>query len=317
MKRAFDRRGALAISASALGVELEVVEAAPVERRGSVAIISIVGPMIQRAEPGCPWDSYDAIKARALKAFASSARTVVLKIDSPGGDVAGCFELSRDLRELSAKSGKRLLAYVHGMGCSGGYALACAASQISTSSAGCVGSIGVAHMLVDTTIADRAMGLTFAVVTSGARKADGNSHVPITAATLAATQAAVDGLAAIFFDLVASSRGISALVVRRYEAGIFFGVAARAARLVDTVCTFDELLGSVTTGAAPAKTAREPAHPAPVALGKRLANLERSLAVHKANASAAAVASALASSPSSRRVAALEATLNRHVKGNL
>ena len=247
MKRAkFSRVGYLAIVASVLALELDVVEADPIEERGGVAIVTIRGPLTQHPDPMCPWDSYDAIRVRFAAAVASSCSAIVLRIDSPGGDVAGCFELARDMRSMAAKSGKRLIAFGDGMTASAGYALACSASQIWTSSTGAIGSVGVAHMLVDTTAADRAMGLNFAVITSGARKADGNPHVEITDATIGAYQAAVDGLADLFFELVASSRPISAEAVRGYEAGIFHGAKAQAVGLVDGVCTFDQLLETVS-----------------------------------------------------------------------
>lgn len=239
------RRGPVAIAASALGAELELHEPKPFELRGSVAIVDIRGAVTQHATPD-GFDSYDAIRDRFAAAVASPARAIVLRIDSPGGDVAGCFELSNDMRAMAAKAGKRLSAYADGMAASAGYALACAASDIWTSSAGAVGSIGVAHMLVDTTAMDRAMGLNFAVITSGARKADGNPHVGITDATIGVYQATVDSLAELFFRLVFEARSIPVAMVRGYEAGVFHGASARTAGLVDGVCTFDQLLETVS-----------------------------------------------------------------------
>jgi ClpP class serine protease len=236
----------VALEASAVGVELDVLEAAPCEACGPVAIVGIRGPLTSHDGPE-GFDSYDAIRERARAAFASSCRAVVLRIDSPGGDVAGCFELSGELRAMAAKSGKRLFSYADGMACSAGYAIACAGEQIWTSSAGAVGSVGVAHMLVDTTAADRAMGLNVQVITSGSRKADGNPHVAISAETLGAYQATVDDLAALFFALVEDRRGIPAAMVRGYEAGIFHGAGAKVAGLVNEVGTLDALLAMVAT----------------------------------------------------------------------
>ncbi len=258
MKRAkFDRRGSLALAAEAVGAEFEIVEATGFEVRGGVAIVDLSGPLTHHATPGSPWDSYDGIRARFVEAVASPARTLILRIDSPGGDVAGCFELSRDMRDMAAKAGKKLVTYADGMAASAGYALACAGSEIWTSSAGAVGSIGVCHMLVDTTAADRAMGLAFAVITSGARKADGNPHVAISDETLGVYQATVNSLAELFFALVASARPISSESVRGYEAGMFHGAAAQVAGLVDGVCTFEQLLEMVSGPGAMAQAVAE------------------------------------------------------------
>ncbi len=165
----FERHCALAIASSELDAAIKSAVIA-FEAHGSVAVVDIRGPLTQHRSPELPWDSYDAIKVRVADAIASPARAVVLRISSPGGEVGGCFELSRDLRALAAKSGKQLIAYADGMAASAAYALACSASQIFTASSSNVGSIGVAQIHVDTTVLDRAMGLTFNVVVSGARE---------------------------------------------------------------------------------------------------------------------------------------------------
>ena len=253
MKRArYTAHGALAIAAASWGLEFAIcvggVETAPYREIGTFAVVDIRGPLQQRGD--FPWDSYERIRERVAAALESQQESLLLRIDSPGGDVAGCFELAEEIRDRAAAAGKPVVAYVDGMTASAAYALACSASRICIPPTGVVGSIGCIKMAVDQTRMDRALGLTFAVTSTGKRKADGNPHVPTSEESLAAMQAEVDAMAAVFFDLVARSRSTSAEAVAALEAGMFVGAAAVAAGLADEVTTFDALVaGAASSGA--------------------------------------------------------------------
>lgn len=247
--------GILAVTAGSFGVEFDAPEnARPFETSGNIAIVDIRGPIMQHAD-WC-WDSYDAISARVAAAFASNCSAVVLRIDSPGGDALGCFETTRELRQLAVTSKKPLYAYADGMIASAAYALACAAEMIFVPPAGFVGSVGVLKPLVDATAMDRAMGLNFTMIASGSRKLDGNPHVQTSEAAITETQAQVDSLAELFFALVADMRpGVSADEVRGLQAAVFHGEKAVSAKLADRVVTFNELLAIVASGNAKALSA--------------------------------------------------------------
>lgn len=245
MKRArFMPHGLLAITADSWGLEFDCVAqpAQPFDVAGEFAVVAITGPLLQHAS--WLWDGYDAIEARVGAALASPATTVVLRISSPGGHVAGCFELAETLRARAKSAGKRLLAYVDGQAQSAAYALACAAERIVLPPSGLVGSIGTMQVAVDATAANRAAGLEFAIFTSGSRKADGNPMTPMTEEARAAIQATVDELAAAFYALVGRARALSPASVGSLEAGTFVGAKAVEAGLADAVMTFAELVAS-------------------------------------------------------------------------
>jgi capsid assembly protease len=216
------------------------------EEHETIAIVNVRGPLMHHA---CPdFDSYDAIKERVAKALASPARAVVLRIDSPGGLVSGCFDAAVELRRMADRTGKHLIAYAE-QATSASYALACSCSKIYASAAGSVGSIGVIDTVLDVTALDQAQGVRLAIVTSGARKADSNPHTPLSDAKLAATQASVDAVAQLFFELVSDARGIDVQAVQALEAASFPGVVAATRGLVDQIATIEEALDA---------TAREP-----------------------------------------------------------
>lgn len=231
---------ALALDRKAWGQEFQIaiVEGphvrAPFELDEELAVVDVRGPLVHHAHP--LWDSYESIQARVLAANdCAESRAVCLRIDSPGGDVDGCFDLARWIRSQRQRSGKPHFAFVDGLAASAAYALACATDWVIVPDTALVGSIGVIEGLRDQVTADRMMGLAYYFASSGARKADGNPHVPITEEAAAALQSHVDGLAEVFFALVADFRGMPLEEVRGLEAGVRFGAQAVAAGLADEV----------------------------------------------------------------------------------
>lgn len=247
MRARFERKGPLAIASAAYGQEYELVTPAAPTSDNGIAVVMVMGPLTHHGD----WwggDTYDAIESRVAAALATSAGTVVLKIASPGGEVDGCFECAKTLRKMAAAAGKRLVAYVDEHAFSAAYALACAASEIYLPPAAAVGSIGVLEAIVDASAADAMQGVNVALITSGAHKADGNPHAPLTDATRIAVQAQVDRIANLFFDLVGEARGINPLDVQAMQAGIFRGADAVGAKLADGVMSWDDLLARLTAG---------------------------------------------------------------------
>jgi ClpP class serine protease len=211
-----------------------------------VAVVSVCGPLMHHDD----WwfDSYDGVKSRVAKAVEIAPKAVLLSVDSPGGLVSGCFDTAREIRKICDEAGVPLYAYVDGQATSAAYALVCVASKIFVPETGIVGSIGVIDTLVDVTANDVANGISYKLVVSGARKADGNPHTPITAEALAATQKRVNGLAEVFFLHVAESRGTTVQAVQALEAGMFHGIEALSMGLADQIGTFDSTLAAIIAG---------------------------------------------------------------------
>lgn len=244
--------GPLALAPSAFGQQFgEAALAQTPAQRAGVAVVEVRGPLLHHA--GWWFDSYEGVRARVAEAFAARPKAVVMVLDSPGGLVNGCFETVLALREMSAEAKIPLYAYVDGMALSGAYALACACERIYLPETGMVGSVGVIDTRVDAREQAKMWGVSYAFVTSGARKTDGNSMVPLTDDELKATQERVEQLAVVFFEHVARARGLSVDAVRALEAGVLPGARAVEAQLADEVTTFDQLLASIASGGPPAQ----------------------------------------------------------------
>lgn len=246
--RPFAPREVCAIEPRAFGMLL--TKAAPLDPYivGGVGVMSIRGPLEHHSSDWA--QSYDDIVATARGLAAEGARALVLRIDSPGGTASGCLEASRGIR--AAFDSLPIYAHVSGQAASAGYALACAADEITVSSMALVGSVGVIDALVDLTGADAKQGVGYHVLTSGARKADGYPHAKVGDETIAARQALVDEFARLFFEFVAERRGMSAGDVEALEAGVFAGASAVAAGLADRVEDYSEFFARIVAGDQPA-----------------------------------------------------------------
>lgn len=219
----------------------------PFELVGRFAVVSIEGPLVQHGPNEC--DDYDSIAKRVQAAIASPASAVILRIRSPGGDAQGVFDLARLIR--SSAGAKKIVAFTDRMCASSAYAIACAADEIVLTDTAIVGSIGVYQPMVDTVAQDRAMGINYKVISSGARKADGNSHVAITDEAEARVQSDVDQLASIFFATVHELRGTSVDALKALEGVTRIGVRAVADGLADRISTWADLTSDAPAASQP------------------------------------------------------------------
>lgn len=247
--RRYERRGLLAINPRALFESFLVDDDAAAPQNTEVAdcaVVDIRGPLVAHSDYWC--DSYEAICARVAEACAGPARAVVLRFDSPGGDVTGCFDAAAAIRSACEAAGKQLHAYVEGECASAAYAIASQCESITISLTAIVGSIGVLSMREDISEMNAARGVRVALVMSGARKGDGHPELPITDAELANSQMIVNSMADVFFDLVAQGRGLKPLAIAQLQARTFLGEAAVRAGLADVVGPLTTVLALVASG---------------------------------------------------------------------
>jgi ClpP class serine protease len=258
--RRYEPSGLLAVDPKAFFEFFMVPESRENEAVDGVEIVDICGPLEQHDRGWC--DSYEAIRGRVQAACESGAQVVLLRIDSPGGDVGGCFDTARAVRDMCRAAGKPLYAFVENKACSAGYALASAANVVVLSESAIVGSIGVLSTRNDFTAQNASRGIRIELITSGPRKADGHPDAPITEAELKDTQALVDSMAGVFFQLVADMRGSSPEAMAALNARVFHGQAAIDAGLADVTQPFDSLLALLASGGTLMATAYDKARAA-------------------------------------------------------
>lgn len=220
-----------------------------------VATIPVSGTLVHKlggVEPYSGMRGFDQIDRILADALANSeVGAVLLDIDSPGGEVAGCFDFARKLRGMTVAGGgkKPIVAFANEMACSAAYAIACACDAVMTTETGIVGSIGVWTMQVDMTKGLSKNGVEVTMIRAGERKARGGPYETPDAATFDKLQGWVDDTWQIFAEHVAECRGESADDVLALEGDWFTGPEALEMNLVDVVDSPDAIFEAVAAQA--------------------------------------------------------------------
>ncbi|HHJ4503859.1 TPA: S49 family peptidase [Raoultella ornithinolytica] len=206
-----------------------------------IAIIPIQGTLVQKLGTLRPYSGmtgYDGIRACFLQALNDSeVKAICLDIDSPGGEVAGCFDLVDEI--YSARGTKPVWAILSESAYSAAYALASAADKIVVPRTGGVGSVGVIVMHVDWSQKIKNDGLQVTIITYGDRKAESNPYEPLSETARKAIQSDIDEMGRLFVSTVSRNRGIAEKTVRDTEAACFLGADGVRLGLADQVASPD------------------------------------------------------------------------------
>jgi signal peptide peptidase SppA len=205
-----------------------------------IAIVPVRGILVHG--PAWAWageSSYDDIRQMVGAAITDEEATAIaLHIDSPGGEVAGCFDLADAI--YGARQIKPIYAVCDECAFSAAYALASAASTIFVPRTGGVGSVGVIALRVDITGALAQMGIKITTLAFGDRKTDTYPTTALSAEAEKRLQSDIDELGEIFLEIVARNRGIEVETVRKLQAGTFLGQRGVNSGLADAILTPDE-----------------------------------------------------------------------------
>ncbi|MDZ4034050.1 S49 family peptidase [Kluyvera ascorbata] len=206
-----------------------------------VAVIQITGTLVQKLGSLRPYSGmtgYDGIRQAFLTALADpEVDGICLDIDSPGGEVAGCFDLVDEI--YNARGEKPIHAILTENAYSAAYAIASAADRISVPRTGGVGSVGVITMHLDWTQRIKEDGLKVTIITFGSRKAEGSPYRELTAEALEAIQHDINAMGELFVNTVARNRGMSAKVIKNTQAACYMAADGVEIGLADEVCTPD------------------------------------------------------------------------------
>lgn len=219
-------------------------------RNGS-AVIPVRGFLSYRTAESFFFDddgtSYEGIREQFQAALADPAvKSIVLDIDSPGGEVSGVFDLVEEI--YHARGQKPIQAVFNEDGFSAAFAIASAADRRYISRTGSAGSVGVVAMHLDQSGWDAKTGLVFTPIFAGAHKVDYSSHAPLSPEAKAALQEDIDAVYDIFVGTVARNLGLTAASVKATEAGIFMGKKAVEMGFADSVMPWNKFMAKLTNG---------------------------------------------------------------------
>lgn len=213
-----------------------------VRRRAGVAVVEIHGVIGNNVK--IPEFS------RLIDSVATNRRlrAMLLDIDSPGGSATGSEVLHRSIQRVAET--KPVYAYVRGMGASGGYYLACAASKVYALPTAMVGSIGVIYLRPILEQLLSKVGVDFSVYKSGEFKDMTGFWRNPTDRESEKFQQLINEIFDNFVAVVADGRSLDESKVRELATGeIMTAQRGKGEGLVDEIGDFKDALEAVAEAA--------------------------------------------------------------------
>jgi len=216
------------------------------EKQGSVAIISVDGGMYKKDIGGMCSSvaSYDQMVQAIDKAEGDSeVRTILFRVDTPGGSVAGADEVGDKI----FNSKKKTVCLYENVGASGGIWVFSAADELYATETTILGSIGVIVSYLEPT-----GDLGYKRVSIVSKNAS-NKDCSLNGDCRTKTQGMLDAYEAMFYSRVERNTGFDAERIKTVfnEGDVIFASDAKDAGFIKDIVTFDSLLSSLKLGASP------------------------------------------------------------------
>ena len=172
-------------------------------------------------------------------------RGVILRLDTPGGDVTSSDILYREVLKFKKRTGLPVVALMMGVAASGGYYVASACDAIIAHPSTITGSIGVISVFPDVEGLLSKVGVSVQVIKSGDLKDAGSPFRSLSEQEQRLFQGIIDELYERFLEVVHERRkdALSLEEVRNLADGrVYTAAQALKLKLIDEVGYFDEAL---------------------------------------------------------------------------
>ncbi len=214
--------------------------------RDGVAIIPVTGPLFRYANiftaiSGA--SSYELIARDFMSALENpQISSIILDIDSPGGEVNGVSELASMI--FDARGTKPVIAYASGDAASGAYWIASAADEIVVSETSALGSIGVVGIYRGKAAKESTETVEIVSSQSPHKRLD-----PMSDDGRAKLQTRIDAMADVFVSTIARNRDVTAdHVLEHYGGGdVMIGAQAVNAGLADRIGSLERLITELSS----------------------------------------------------------------------
>lgn len=201
---------------------------------GQIAVLDLEGTLV---------DSRAFIEQ--LETFGSrpGVRSVVVRINSPGGGVAASQEIHEAIVKFRSETDKKVIVSMASVAASGGYYVACAADTIFANPGSITGSIGVIMNWYNYGDLLEWAKLRNIVIKTGPFKDAGSSTRPLTDEEQVYFQSLADAICGQFVSAVALGRNMTEDAVRLLADGrVFTGQQAHSLGLVDRIGTYQDAI---------------------------------------------------------------------------
>lgn len=215
---------------------------------GTTAVIPVFGVLINRFNATFGFiTGYNYIKnAIATALVDESVDSIILDINSGGGEVAGCFETVDYIK--AARSQKEIHAIVDSNCYSAAYAIASACTSIKATPSSGIGSIGVVAMHASYEKALEKEGISVTFIKAGEHKVDGNPYEELTDSVKANMQKRIDAIYHNFVSLVGVNRSLVVEDVVKTQAACYTAQDAKSIGLIDDVISVEGAVKLIMEG---------------------------------------------------------------------
>ena len=221
-----------------------------------LGVLNVEGTTVYRSTPFeamCGMTSYQRLE-RTLKAqLAEGAKTVLMYVDSGGGEAYGMMETASNLRTLADEAGAKIVAYVDGTSGSAAYGLTAVAHEVIANPSSRVGSIGVVVSLMNNSKQLEKDGLERIYLYKGDNKVALDKDGNFSESFLKTVDEMITESYQDFTSHVANFRGIPVQSVIDTQASVYTAQKALDVGLVDRLMGrsefFSEYLVQVVGGA--------------------------------------------------------------------
>jgi protease-4 len=216
---------------------LAVFGADAVLQRPAVAIVRVEGQILPGDAPDGLFGggAYAERITRQLRALQRNpaVKAVVLRVDSPGGEVVASDEIAQEVRR-TREAGKKVVVSMGSLAASGGYYVSAGADRILANPTTTTGSIGVIGVIPNAQELLSTLGIQVQVIKSGPFKDEGSLFRPLTDEERAIFQRMIDEAYEQFVQVIAEGRKLDPARVREIGDGrIYTGLQARQLGLID------------------------------------------------------------------------------------
>lgn len=215
---------------------------------GTTAVIPVFGALVNRFNSTYGFiTGYNYIKNAIATALADeSVDSIILDINSGGGEVAGCFETADYIK--AARSQKEIHAVVDSSCYSAAYAIASACTSIKATPSSRIGSVGVVamHASYEKMLENEGISVTF--IKAGDHKVDGNPYEELSDSVKADMQKRIDATYQEFVSLVSVNRSLAVEDVVKTQAACYTAQEAKSIGLIDDVISVEGAVKLITEG---------------------------------------------------------------------
>ena len=226
---------------------MSLTEMVPAKGGKNIAVITAAGTLMKSQSSFGGTSTVQLRRDVRAAANDPNVSSILLRIDSPGGTVAGTADAASDIK--AARKKKPVWAHIDDLGASAAYWLASQADMVfANNPTAMVGSIGTYVAVADLSAAAEREGVKVHLFTTGPLKGIGVPGVAITDDQAAHVQRLVNETQTHFDSAVMKGRSMTPTQLSAVRSGgVFPATEAKDLRLIDGIRSLDATLESLAT----------------------------------------------------------------------